>query len=180
MRGLVEYGGDYAGAYLLRRGLFLPFELKAVIDPQLVREGLQTLRPLDRLRATMQPDPGSAVGRVAALESQNYMRNQLLRDSDWAGMAHSLEIRTPLVDVDLLQVLAPVVPHLGATVGKVALGGAPSLALPDEIVNRPKTGFAVPTGRWLAQSVGAPIARKGAASRVWASRVFAEAGGGRP
>lgn len=180
MRGLVEYGGDYAGAYLLRRGLFLPFELKAVIDPQLVREGLQNLRPLDRLRATMQPDPGSAVGRVAALESQNYMRNQLLRDSDWAGMAHSLEIRTPLVDVDLLQVLAPVVPHLGATVGKVALGGAPSLALPDEIVNRPKTGFAVPTGRWLAQSVGAPIARKGAASRVWASRVFAEAGGGRP
>ena len=30
------------------------------------------------------------------------MRNQLLRDADWAGMAHSLEIRTPLVDIAAL------------------------------------------------------------------------------
>jgi len=33
------------------------------------------------------------------------MRNQLLRDADWAGMAHSLEIRVPLVDVELLELL---------------------------------------------------------------------------
>ena len=36
------------------------------------------------------------------------MRNQLLRDADWAGMAHSLEIRVPLVDFTLLGALAPV------------------------------------------------------------------------
>ena len=33
---------------------------------------------------------------VSALEMSCYMRNQLLRDADWAGMAHSLEIRVPL------------------------------------------------------------------------------------
>ena len=31
------------------------------------------------------------------------MKNQLLRDIDWAGMAHSLEIRTPFVDINFLQ-----------------------------------------------------------------------------
>jgi len=32
-----------------------------------------------------------------------YMRQQLLRDADWADMAHSLEIRVPLVDLELLR-----------------------------------------------------------------------------
>ena len=42
--------------------------------------------------------PQSALAKVAALETSLYMRNQLLRDADWAGMAHGLEVRVPLVD----------------------------------------------------------------------------------
>jgi hypothetical protein len=42
---------------------------------------------LRRLAATLLPDAGSDVGRVCVLESVHYMRNQLLRDADWAGMA---------------------------------------------------------------------------------------------
>ena len=34
--------------------------------------------------------------------------NQLFRDSDWASMAHSLELRTSLVDIELIKELAPV------------------------------------------------------------------------
>ena len=45
--------------------------------------------------------------KIAALEMTWYMRRRLLRDSDWASMAHSLEIRVPLVDVQLLRSLAP-------------------------------------------------------------------------
>ena len=37
------------------------------------------------------------------MESQIYLRNQLLRDSDWASMYHSIELRTPLVDFFLLK-----------------------------------------------------------------------------
>src|SRR5213076_2656741 len=55
----------------------------------------------------MTPDPGNAYARVAALESSLYLRNQLLRDMDWASMAHSLEVRVPLVDAHLLRTLAP-------------------------------------------------------------------------
>ena len=47
------------------------------------------------------------------MESALYMRNQLLRDSDWAGMAHSLEIRVPMVDTELLRRLGPALQQRG-------------------------------------------------------------------
>ena len=96
--GLLEYGGTYAGAYLLRRGLFMPWELPHLLDRDLARAGWRTLEPMLRLEATVK-DISSERLRIAALEMTWYMRNQVLRDSDWAGMAHSLEIRVPLVDL---------------------------------------------------------------------------------
>ena len=65
------------------------------MDPDLAREGLDELASLRPVASSIEPDPGSDNGRVSALEMSNYMRNQLLRDSDWAGMAHSIEIRVP-------------------------------------------------------------------------------------
>jgi hypothetical protein len=53
-------------------------------------------------------------------------RNQLLRDADWAGMAHGVEIRLPLVDTTLLETLAPVIGQISPGAGKVALAAAPS------------------------------------------------------
>lgn len=170
---LFEYGGTYPGAYLLRRGLFLPHELKNVIDPATVKDGLRRLRPLSRIRASMTPDPRQPAARVAALESTNYMRHQLLRDADWAGMAHSLEIRTPLVDVRLLEAVSPAIPKLSAGMGKRALASAPEKALPAHIVDRPKTGFGVPTSHWLTSAGSGGLSNKGLASRAWASEVFA-------
>ncbi len=133
---------SWAGAYLLRRGLFLPYELKQVMNPEMAREGLRRLQPLRRLAAMLSPDPGSDIGRVCVLESAHYMRNQLLRDADWAGMAHGVEIRVPLVDMTLLERLAPAIPRLAPQTGKAALAKAPTLPLPSEIVARAKTGFA--------------------------------------
>ena len=107
---LLEYSGDYAAAYFLRRGLFMPWELPDILDPEMVREGWRELNMLeDMAAATWRIDTDRH--KVAALENQWYLRNQLLRDADWAGMAHSLEIRTPLVDAELF-----------ATVGRLAVG----------------------------------------------------------
>jgi len=147
--GMVEYGGSYAGAYLLRRGLFLPFELRGMLDPDLIRMGMARLMPIDRMRATvLQSSSPSASARVSAMESSFYMRNQLLRDIDWSGMAHSIEIRSPLVDFNLLQAVAPLVSHLPVGKGKEALANAPLHRLPDAVVTRKKTGFSVPSGYW--------------------------------
>jgi asparagine synthase (glutamine-hydrolysing) len=170
--GLIEFGGNYAGAYLVRRSLFLPFELSRYLEPDLVREGLRRLQPLKRLAASLLPDPGSALGRVAALEAANYMRNQLLRDADWAGMAHSLEIRTPLVDVESLRAVASLLPKLAPHRGKRALAHAPSRALPAAVLERSKTGFGVPGwGYGGDDPVGLP-GRKGAASRARALAIL--------
>jgi asparagine synthase (glutamine-hydrolysing) len=175
--GLLEHSGSWAGTYLLRRGLFLPHELSGVMDPEIASEGLRRLKPLRRLAASLTPDPNSDNGRVCVLESANYMRNQLLRDADWVGMAHSLEIRVPLVDFTLLRSLAPVIPSLTPGVGKAALAKAPTIPLPNEIVTRAKTGFSIPTGDWMNAAIGRgsdPVGRtpeaKGLVSRRW-SRV---------
>lgn len=167
--GLLEYAHSWAGAYLLRRGLFLPSELKEVIGPDLAREGLRRLQPLRRLAEHLSPDPRSDVGRVCALESAHYMRNQLLRDADWAGMSHGVEIRVPLVDTALLEALAPAVPSLAPGSGKAALAQAPATPLPSAILAHAKTGFAVPTGAWMSS---APLAAKGLASRAWSQTVL--------
>jgi asparagine synthase (glutamine-hydrolysing) len=179
---MLEHAGSWAGAYLLRRGLFLPHELPALLGPDLAREGLQRLRLTSLLGAALEPDPGSDVGRVCALESLNYLRNQLLRDADWAGMAHGVEIRAPLVDIDLLRALAPSIATLTPGAGKAALAAAPRAALPAEIVSRAKTGFSIPTGVWMAEAAGcaagaAKPASKGLASRQWARLVFGAAQG---
>jgi asparagine synthase (glutamine-hydrolysing) len=148
--GMLEYANSWAGTYLLRRGLFLPHELPQFMDEELVREGLQRLLPLHRIAEGMTPDPGSAMARVCGLESTNYLRNQLLRDSDWAGMAHSLEIRMPLVDITLFRSLAHLIGGLVPGAGKAALALAPSQPLPEFVLGRAKTGFVVPIGAWMA------------------------------
>jgi asparagine synthase (glutamine-hydrolysing) len=177
--GLLDYANSWSGAYLLRRGLFLPHELPKVIDPDLAREGLDRLRPLHRLADTLKPDPGSDIGRVCALESTHYMRDQLLRDADWAGMAHSVEIRVPYVDTSLLRSVAPVLPALAPGTVKAVLANTLSQPLPDDIIIKAKTGFGVPTGEWMEgliegslPPVGRKAEEKGLISRDWSHTVL--------
>lgn len=145
--GLLEYGGSYGGAYLLRRGLYMPWELPRFLDGELVKEGWAKLQPVSSLDAWLQP-VASGHARVAAMEMSVYMCNMLLRDADWAGMAHGLEIRTPMVDIDLFRALAPFIASSRPPT-KAMLGVVPSRTLPPAILDRPKTGFAVPMREWL-------------------------------
>ena len=164
---MLEYSGSYASAYFLRRGLFMPWELFKILDPDLVRSGWKNLNLFTNLETTVHGiDSGHR--KVAALENVWYMRNQLLRDADWAGMAHSLEIRTPLVDAELLHQLG----GRGAT--KQIMAAAPKTALPEAVLNRPKTGFYVPVQEWLLgnQGNGVPDER---GLRGWAKIVYENA-----
>jgi asparagine synthase (glutamine-hydrolysing) len=177
--GLLKYSSTWAGAYLLRRGLFLPDELSQEMDPEVAREGMRRLNPLERLGKILKPDPGSDVARVCALESAHYMRNQLLRDADWAGMAHSLEIRVPLVDFALLRALAPAIPSIVPGAGKAALAAVPAAPLPEQIVARAKSGFGVPTGAWInavsddtSERTERRAESKGVISRRWSQAVL--------
>lgn len=125
---LLEYDGTYGGAYLLQRGLFMSWELPRLLDGDLVREGWSTLQPILHLDEWTRRIK-SPYAKVAEMELGNYMRNMLLRDADWTGMDHSLEIRVPFVDVALFRALAPYLTG-GAPIGKRSLADAPSRALP--------------------------------------------------
>jgi asparagine synthase (glutamine-hydrolysing) len=142
----LQYCISYEGAYLMKRGLFLPEELPSIIDADLAREGLKRLCLLDRIREVITPDPGTPFARVAAMESSLLLRNQLLRDIDWASMAHSIEVRVPLVDAFLLRKIAPAVLSKN---GKELLTRAPKQPLPHAILTRKKTGFTIPNVAWL-------------------------------
>lgn len=170
--GLLSHAGSWGGAYLLRRAVLLPYEIDGAMDDGLAREGLAKLDIEARIATAIDPDPGTDHGRITALESANYMRHQLLRDSDWAGMAHGLEIRVPLVDIALLGAMAPHFAAMGHYGGKAILANAPSRPLPDEIVNRAKTGFETPAARWLGSGKGATGDRT--ASRSAQSRMLAQ------
>jgi asparagine synthase (glutamine-hydrolysing) len=97
-----------------------------------------------------------------------YMQNQLLRDADWAGMAHSLEIRTPLVDATLFGAVG------GIGASKRQMAETPEKPLPDAILNRAKTGFYVPIREWLSGEGGAVQAGE-RGLRGWAQFLYEHA-----
>jgi asparagine synthase (glutamine-hydrolysing) len=183
LAGMLELGGSYAGAYLLRRGLFMPWELGQVLQPDTVAEGLRRLAPLRLIAGALEPRPRSPLARVACLESSLYMRNQLLRDTDWASMAHSLEVRVPLVDRILLRRVASAVSATHgswAGISKARLALSPRIPLPGRVLSRPKTGFTTPIADWLqSRSPPAPVPswrkvqRRAHWSRQWAERLAA-------
>lgn len=160
-RLIAEHATSYAGAYLLQRGLFLPDELPAILGEDIAREGLARLQPLANIERVLDPDPGTPFGRVATMEAALYMRNQLLRDADWASMAHSVEVRTPLVDAYLLRQLVPMLPRQR---DKSALAAN----LPDYLRDRKKTGFFVPMREWMDLPPDGTSTRM----RSWARRVW--------
>jgi len=162
--GLAEYGGTLAGAYLLRRALYMPWELPAIMGKGAAAEGLDALQTMSCLNATIAEIPVTRLA-ISALEMEWYMRNQLLRDADWAGMAHSLEIRVPFVDVALLERVAPIFASY-PDISKAEVAKATAATLPVSLLNRPKTGFTVPVRQWMMGGDRIPSSARGL--RGWA------------
>jgi len=171
--GLLRYGDSIPGAYFLRRGLFLPEELPAVLGEELAVEGLREADPVGAATVAMGTSGETADPWVAVhvLESTLYMRNQLLRDSDWASMAHSLELRVPFVDVTLRDQVAGLGFEPARSAGKGAIVSVASPELPAVVASRAKTGFSIPIAGALAGDDAPPI-RGGLGSRQIALSVL--------
>lgn len=147
---LIRHGSEYPGLYFARRGLFMPWEIEHLIGKDMAAAGLEKVQPLDVVKSGVETVPGVDFAAIAALESTCYLKNQLLRDSDWASMAHSLELRTPLVDYHLLQKLAPyMVVENRPLRAKQGLAAVLHPSLSDELLHRRKSGFSIPMDKWL-------------------------------
>ncbi len=88
---------------------------------------------------------------VEYLDLKTYLVGDINTKVDRASMAHSLEVREPLMDHPLVEWLAtlPTSFKLRAGEGKWLFKQAMEPHLPKEILYRPKMGFAVPMASWL-------------------------------
>jgi asparagine synthase (glutamine-hydrolysing) len=153
-RHLAEWSGNIEGLWWLRRSVCAPDDLVELMGPELARDALVAFDATVWVREMAGPVPEDSKLAIGQIESMIYLRNQLLRDSDWASMDHSVELRTPLVDAYLLGQLQALLPQFAKFPNKSLLVNSPARALPPEIIKRKKTGFAIPVGRWLQDRPG--------------------------
>jgi asparagine synthase (glutamine-hydrolysing) len=156
LSGLLRHGATLAGSYFLRRALFLPEELPALMGADAADEGLAAYDPVADAGKLIAAEAPSANGHqpldpwiaVQLMESSQYLRNQLLRDSDWASMAWSVELRVPLVDAQLHRRLAASgfehVRRLGKADLVRRIARRLATELPGALWSRKKTGFYLP------------------------------------
>ncbi len=180
--------------YFLLRMLFEPAEREALFATP---DSEASQRSLDRMlqESVTESQPLDPVDRVSYLESHFYMRNTLLRDSDFMSMAHGLELRVPFLDRALVEACfrIPGPRKLEGNLPKGLLLASLGVELPREIVNRPKRGFTLPFERWLRGEMrpvveGAllkgdssqAMLKPGAASGVWQRFLAGETSWSRP
>lgn len=151
---MVRRGEDLVGLYQLAYALFLPaFQDELLDGAARLPDGLPG-RMIDRLRR--ETEGRSALAAISVLEARIFLGERLLRDSDAASMAPSLELRLPLVDravfeqVDRLPDAVRYLP-LGrkAPLRRLGLAG-----LDPALFERPKRGFVLPFDRWIRRSLG--------------------------
>ena len=169
LRGLLRYAATLQGSYFLRRALFLPDELPALLGEDVAMRGLEAHDPVPASANAINDEEQTDWETVQALETGLYLRNQLLRDSDWASMAHSVELRVPFVDAAVQH--AGVRSHFAlprsATKSEVVRRLAP--ALPEALFVRRKTGFRMPAALWLD---GTGTSHTSTGSRALAERIL--------
>jgi asparagine synthase (glutamine-hydrolysing) len=108
-------------------------------------------------------DESSAVdpiNRVIDVDTQTYLTGNGLTKVDIASMAHSLEVRQPLIDHEVMEFAAslPGSMKLRGMTTKFLLREVAKDLLPKRILTRPKQGFSVPVDRWMREDL-APLSR---------------------
>jgi asparagine synthase (glutamine-hydrolysing) len=159
LAGMLSYAGSIPGAYFVRRGVFLPEELRSILGDEMAAEGLGSIDPAADAQSAVGSGPQTHDAWLAVhlMESALYMRNQLLRDSDWASMAHSLELRVPFVDAQLRAEVVGLGFEPARSGGKAAVARAAAPELPESVLARAKTGFQIPVAAALADDPATPV-----------------------
>lgn len=139
----------YLADYLLLRGLFVPDEIAGLLGAD--RREVNTIL----FGGVPDIDPGNYDKDHAAwLESNLYMQNQLLRDTDVMSMSHGLEVRVPYLDEAFQRHVKnmPSVIRFGGGRPKGLLIDSFAGLLPKEIVLRRKMGFSFPLQEWMKKN----------------------------
>jgi asparagine synthase (glutamine-hydrolysing) len=135
---LVGSSEGATGAYFAVRGLFPQTALRVDPDWTPLNGGGTSLV---NVFGSGQLDPGDV---VMVMESQHYLANQLLRDTDQMSMAHSLEVRVPLLDDEVVRLAWSIPPSTRNSAHKELLALAAGVAPGSR-----KLGFTLPMDKWI-------------------------------
>ena len=91
------------------------------------------------------------LGLIQYIDTHTYLIGDINTKVNRASMAHSLEVREPLMDHQLVEWLATLPSHLKMrkNESKFLLKKSMEPMLPSDVLYRPKMGFAVPLARWF-------------------------------
>ena len=144
--------------YFFTRALYTPDHVSALRGEDLSAGGAAPWRKwlAETARQAAKLD---SFGAISCLEARSYMVNTLLRDTDSVSMAHSLEVRVPLLDHVLVEFVAqlPAAAKQRRGVNKALLVESLRGLLPEEIVRGRKRTFTFPWEHWLRGSLGARV-----------------------
>jgi asparagine synthase (glutamine-hydrolysing) len=165
---------DEAGLYAQSVLIFDAAARRSLLAPGFGSHDAAERMLLDAWRSLTAAD---RTDRMMGVDVATYLPGDLLPKVDIATMAHSLEARSPLLDHELMELAASLPAELKRNKGilRSALRGT----LPDEVLDRPKMGFAVPLQRWfredLAGSAGELLLDRDARSLGFLNRHAVEA-----
>lgn len=133
--------------YLFFRGLYTPADIARILNIS-VSEVNDALFGPEILKHAGNYDKLHA----AWLETNVYMQNQLLHDTDVMSMSHGLEVRVPFLDEDFKHFVEQIDPAIRFDNGrpkKMLIDSVKSI-IPEAVWNRPKMGFTFPLQQWMA------------------------------
>ena len=138
----------FPGKYLFNRGFFTPDSIAKYLDLTIssVERVINTLKIPEHI-LHLHP-----LEQVSYEETNWYMMNQLLKDTDYMSMWNSVEVRVPFLDRDLMQLIYQIHPDIryNSKLTKHLLIKSFIDILPEAIWNRPKKGFVFPFQHWFA------------------------------
>ena len=111
-----------------------------------------TFDPMARLESILAPVRGlDVVSQLQYLDMHHYLPGDILTKVDRMSMAVSLEVRAPLLDYEVVELMAraPLSYKLAGDVSKVSLRRLAARLLPKSTLEKRKQGFALPQGRWF-------------------------------
>jgi asparagine synthase (glutamine-hydrolysing) len=156
---------DFPHAYYFTRLLFTPSRIRRLLAPYFESDEYSSDRDYSwraRMReTTRQAGLLDSFTSVSCFELQSYMVNTLLRDTDSASMANSLEVRVPFLDHRLVEFAGRLPKSVKYTpdVPKSLLVEALSDLLPDEVVGQSKRTFTLPWEVWLRGPLGVRLSQ---------------------
>jgi asparagine synthase (glutamine-hydrolysing) len=144
---LFSHQKNIGDAYYLQRSVFLEKEIENFKDYFSIEKGLEELNLRERLLKDVEGIKDTKLS-VMLLEILYYLSPKLLRDSDWATMSNSIEMRTPFVDIVFFEKILSLYKK-NPNLNKKDMLKCYQNLLPRELSKRKKTGFEIPYKEFL-------------------------------